>query len=661
MSLFSGVYSNHGYTDGSVTGAVSGTASSTPVNGQAVNSLSGLSAGQTIEGKVIASNGDTVQIDIGTGTPVTAKLDHAMDLQKGQNVIFEVKTNSSQQITLSPLYTNLTNSSTALNALHAAGMTAASDSLAMTSAMMEAGMNIDRNSLANMYHTISSFPGHDPVNIIQMHQMGLEINEQSVEQFEAFKNYETQIGEGMRQIAADIPQMYGELVATGKEDAAMQFMKAVVDTFLGTVNAELTTGNAPNGEAAIGSVLQDGALWQEISQEAEPQNSLQAVVVDGKVVGSVPLPEDGLVMTKDTVPADAARTLNDIMNVLPEQEASEAAKELSAEGREQTQEAGKELTAEGREQTQEAGKELTAEGREQTQEAGKTLASGREAAVQNTLEQTKDTLLGMLKESGVPEGQLSRLAGQPASAQELLRMTSELMRRMESNTMPEELAAKLKHDIKNVFLSNGFQNTIQQAVQKQWFLEPSEVADKSTVESLYRRLDQQTRQLTDALSGLARPETALSQDLSNMNQNMNFMNQMNQMYQYIQLPLKMNGGEATGDLFVYTDKKSLAQKDGNVSAMLHLDMQNLGMVDVYASMTAAKNVFTRFYLESDEMLDFIEANIHILNERLTGRGYQLTTEMAKHEEKKDMIAQAAVKKDGAVPKAIAQYSFDIRA
>ncbi len=625
MSLFSGVYGNHGYTDSSVTGAVSGTASSTPVSGQAVNSLSGLSAGQTIEGKVIASNGDTVQIDIGTGTPVTAKLDHAMDLQKGQNVIFEVKTNSSQQITLSPLYTNLTNSSTALNALQAAGMTVTSDSLAMTSAMMEAGMNIDRNSLANMYHTISSFPGHDPVNIIQMHQMGMEINEQSLEQFEAFKNYETQIGEGMKQIAADIPEMYGELLADGKVDEAMQFMKAVVDTFLDA------SGNTVNGEMATGSVLQDGVLWQELSSEAAPQNSLQAVIVDGKVVGSVPLPEDGLVITKEGVSADAARTLNDIMNASSDQEVPEA------------------------------GKKLSAEGKEQETEAGKTAVSGREAAVQNTLEQTKDTLLGMLKESGVSEGQLSRIAEQPASAQELLRTTSELMRRIESGTLPEELATKLKDDIKNVFLSNGFKNTIQQAVQKQWFLEPSEVADKGTVESLYRRLDQQTRQLTDTLSGLARPETPLAQDLSNMNQNMNFMNQMNQMYQYIQLPLKMNGGEATGDLFVYTDKKSLAQKDGNVSAMLHLDMQNLGMVDVYASMTAAKNVFTKFYLESDEMLDFIESNIHILNERLTGRGYQLTTEMAKHEEKKDMIAQAAVKKDGAVPKAIAQYSFDIRA
>lgn len=631
MSLFSGVYGNHGYTDNSAAGAVSSASTSVPAGTSSAHSLSGLSAGQTIEGKVVASTGDTVQIDIGTGTPVTAKLDHAMDLQKGQNVIFEVKANSSQQITLSPLYTNLTNSSTALNALRAAGMTVTSDSLAMTSAMMEAGMNIDRNSLANMYHTVSSFSGHDPVNIIQMHQMGLEINEQSVQQFEAFKNFETQIGEGMRQIAADIPQMYGELVAAGKEDAAMQFMKAVLDTFLGTADSGSTAGNVPNGGTAAGAALQDGVLWQDISQEAEPQNSLQAVIVDGKVVGSAVMTEDGLVMLKNGGTEEDARTPDGIR--------------LSQMGQE----------------FPEAGKELLTEEKGQTHAAEKDVVSGRGTAMQNTLEQTKGALLGMLKESGVPEGQISRLAEQPASAQELLRTASELMKRLESGTMPEELAIKLRGGLKNVFLSDGFKNTIQQAVQKQWFLEPAEVAEKSTVESLYRRLDQQTRQLTDALSGLARPETTLSQDLSNMNQNMNFMNQMNQMYQYIQLPLKMNGGEATGDLFVYTDKKSLAQKDGNVSAMLHLDMQNLGMVDVYASMTAAKNVFTRFYLENDEMLDFIEANIHILNERLVGRGYQLTTEMAKHEEKKDMIAQAAVKKDGAVPKAIAQYSFDIRA
>ena len=37
--------------------------------------------------------------------------------------------------------------------------------------------------------------------------------------------------------------------------------------------------------------------------------------------------------------------------------------------------------------------------------------------------------------------------------------------------------------------------------------------------------------------------------------NVEFMNQVNQMYTYAQIPLKMSGQHASGELFVYTNKK----------------------------------------------------------------------------------------------------------
>ena len=53
--------------------------------------------------------------------------------------------------------------------------------------------------------------------------------------------------------------------------------------------------------------------------------------------------------------------------------------------------------------------------------------------------------------------------------------------------------------------------------------------------------------------------------------------QINQTYAYIQLPLHLRQGEhKTGELFVYTNKKNLAGRDGRVSALLHLDMEHLG-------------------------------------------------------------------------------------
>ena len=43
-----------------------------------------------------------------------------------------------------------------------------------------------------------------------------------------------------------------------------------------------------------------------------------------------------------------------------------------------------------------------------------------------------------------------------------------------------------------------------------------------------------------------------------------------------------------GELYVYTNKKNLADNDGNVSAFLHLDMDHLGPVDVYVAMQQQK-------------------------------------------------------------------------
>lgn len=37
--------------------------------------------------------------------------------------------------------------------------------------------------------------------------------------------------------------------------------------------------------------------------------------------------------------------------------------------------------------------------------------------------------------------------------------------------------------------------------------------------------------------------------------NVEFMNQVNQMYTYAQIPLKMSGQHASGELFVYTNKR----------------------------------------------------------------------------------------------------------
>ena len=180
----------------------------------------------------------------------------------------------------------------------------------------------------------------------------------------------------------------------------------------------------------------------------------------------------------------------------------------------------------------------------------------------------------------------------------------------------------------------------------------------SHVKALYERLDSQLARLSEALSSSGKGDNPMAKSVADLRSNLDFMNQINQMYSYVQLPLKMSEGKAHGDLYVYANKKSLASKDGSISALLHLDMEHLGPVDVYVAMQEQR-VTTHFYLPDEAMLDFIEAHIHILNEKIKKKGYALNPVLSVKNEEKTAVEEMLG--TGEEVSVLSQYSFDVRA
>ena len=198
---------------------------------------------------------------------------------------------------------------------------------------------------------------------------------------------------------------------------------------------------------------------------------------------------------------------------------------------------------------------------------------------------------------------------------------------------------------------------------KQWLLKPEQVAQGKEVEKLYERMREQTARMTEALEHVGKADSALGRSVQNLQNNVEFMNQLNHVFTYVQLPLKMTGNNAHGDLYIYTNKKSLAAKDGNVSAVLHLDMEHLGMVDVYVTMKNNK-VGTNFTLEDDAALDLVAEHIDILEKRLADRGYELNAKMSRKEPGEDgesgSVMQTMLEQSKNIS-VLSHTSFDMRA
>lgn len=198
-----------------------------------------------------------------------------------------------------------------------------------------------------------------------------------------------------------------------------------------------------------------------------------------------------------------------------------------------------------------------------------------------------------------------------------------------------------------------------QQMLKQWTIQPEEVADSKEVEKLYQRLEHQIKGLAKALEGAAQTDTPAYKATGNLSQNLDFLQQVNQMYSYVQLPLRLQQGNAHGDLYVYSNKKHLAMKEGQISALLHLDMEHLGPVDVYVAMNYEK-VNTKFFVQDDAMLDFLEEHMDILTNRLKKRGYDCNFTMQLRGDSKEGRGGIGelLQAQNHVP--LSEYAFDVR-
>lgn len=228
-------------------------------------------------------------------------------------------------------------------------------------------------------------------------------------------------------------------------------------------------------------------------------------------------------------------------------------------------------------------------------------------------------------------------------------------------TIGKQLAGQTgitEEKLAEIFKEPFFKELLSSALKEVSTLSPKEVADYENIDKLYEHLQKRADKILETLSG--KEDFALAKGAQNLKANVDFMNQMNQMFQYVQLPLKFTEGGANGELYVYGNGKKLSLEDGNVSALLHLDMEHLGTVDIHVEMNPEKQVKTNFYFEDEAMLDFVYEHIDMLNERLEKRGYgPVTNVQMRDETTKTPVAEIFEKKEE-TPVLLRTQSFDAR-
>lgn len=583
-----------------------------------VSTMEELSSGSVFEGTVSSVKNGKVTLALSDGQTITARLSGKVPLSQGTPMFFQVKSNDGVTIEIKP-YTGAGSGGNPIltNALTEGTVPVTERNLAMVDAMMKEQMPIDKQSLLNMARIANMNPGVDITTVVNMTKLGIPVSPEMAAQFENYMTDEHAILQEMDQAMNELADLAGSSDLT--PDQAVQMNHKILSILL------------PE-QTAIGALVNtEGQIETGGQTTAEGQ-----IVTGGQITAEGQTTSEGQILTDGRLGAEE-QTVNG----------------------EQTTTAGQAV----REGTggQALGEVLS---EQQFSSLGRLLQN-----IPSLVESTKlfpeameqDIFIDTLEDESVVQNLMAEDAkGEAADGKTTLdkNLTVSDFLRTVSQILSENNGTA-SQNIQKLLGSDAYKSLLRNVMEQQWLIRPEELKQEKKISQLYEKLEQQMKQVEDALKEAGVTKTRFPDTAAEVRGNIEFMNQLNQAYTYVQVPLKLSGQNVNGELYVYTNKKNLRDPDAELSAFLHLELEHLGSTDVSVKMQH-RNVKTNFYMADDASYDLVEKYLPILEQKLKDKGYQCTITMTK-EEKKVSFGDDFLRKDMPQTGTLHRYSFDVRA
>ena len=599
---------------------------------QVSSTLSQLQEGQVFEGSVVSKDGEKVVISLDNGQNVSARLQGNISLSEGSSVFFQVKSNSGGSIELTPIPNQLSNNPTILNALDAAGLPASDKNLVMVDSMMKNSMSIDSNALMSMARQIARNPETDVSILVDMNRLRIPTTPEMVSQYENYLANQNAVLDSFSELSTNIT----ESISNGSLNAE-DVLNLQTEIF------QLMTGeNAGENSPAVGDTS------GQLAQTPDELTDQTGKTVSQELTGQA----------KEIVSQELAGQAGETVS----QELTGKAREIAIQ-----EPTGQVALTHDSEFAGQLTEEVTGQISEEVsgQSTGEIKGESREVIVR----EAPESVSYALKDSG-----LFGLERELKALPDFEKMHSSYFD-ADGKLRPDTDAKELARDIlqylrenpdalkKNADLLTGksFSALMKNVYEQSFTVKPEELMGKEhPMKELYKNMTVRLNEVDQLLQKTIGEDNPASRTIHNVQDNVKFMDTLNQNYTYLQIPLRMSGQNATGQLYVYHNKrKGKSAENEELTAFLHFDMEHLGSTDIAVKLKN-KKVDTRFYMDNDASYDLIEANLPILEARLNAKGYTCKLEVSNDKHPVNFITEI-VEKDAPKAGTLQKYSFDVKA
>ena len=589
-----------------------------------------LKEGEVFEGSVNSVENGKVTIGLANGQTMTARLDSGVSITPGQSVFFEVKSNDGNLVQIRPVsLTGLEANPTLLKALDMANLAASERTINMVNSMMQNSMSISPENLAAMNRAMINNPGVDITTLVTMAKHEMALTPENVSMFQNYASDRAVLSNNFEVISDMLP----ELMASDELSASdvISINNSIKEIFIADENVNVGVGQ----ETASAVNAERQAVNPETQVNPNQQSEVNTLSKDA-------LQEDVLI-TNDKL-AEGLSASNDPKVPNPATQANNI--EIT-----NTLEENVSVNTKTEANQQIINEKAVAEF-ETGANALNNIASEKQVLSFNTL---LNNLPDFPKDNNLVFAENGTLKAD-ADVNQLFREISDYL-----NNHPDIPKETLNDIVKNPL----YRGLLKNIISNSFALEPKDVTKPGEISKLYERVLKQTEALERLVSSFNNKATdSIKNQTNEIKQNINFMNSANEMYNFVQIPLKMYNQNTDSMLYVRQNKKSSYEAGEEITAFLHFDMEYLGPTDVFISLKEA-NVGCKWNLASEQSMKLIEDNLDILTERLAKKGFNVSSEVVCGEPKtsfvEDFLGEVPVDVNDKTEGIVHRYSFDMRA
>ncbi len=579
-----------------------------------------LKEGQQVKGTVLDLRYNEVKLQLEPGKQVvTARISGEIPLAIGEEARFQVTEDNANHLILKYLPEDTAPvDTTILKALTASGLPLTDRNKAILSELLKYRMPIDKQTLQTLIKAAVTNREASPQSLVLMLKNNIPLTASNIRQFEAYRN-------GAGQLLTDIQNMtksLSELLtrtdgssATCNPASQLLSMQEAADSASASVSVLPQSTNRTADQSQAQNVsTQTGQFLPQTGLPLEaPASPFQQVLSINNSLIQILLKNSETASQSGASALDAARIAKQVMN-------PEAILSGETEVRDTINVLAKENTV-----SADALPRLSA-----------FLAEGEQANLGRLLAE-------------LPEGAsfVPRLAEGSASVTDIMKFIA------------GQLPQASEQSATTLLQSPEYAKLLTEAFHERWTITPDKLEQKGSVSDLYRKLQDDT----EAISLLSRSEAKaleslkLQEPVKGLQENLQFMKDLNQMFTYLQLPIQLKDQDIHSELYVFTDKKALKTKK-NLSVLLHLDLPNLGALNIHITMEH-NQVYAKFYTETKEAKALLTDNVTSLTDALKKKGYAFRGEVMDAYEKPDFVKDFI--EQNAEESSPTRYSFDIRA